>query len=103
MRHLFICTNQRASGKPACGLRGGLQIASAVQVELLRRGVTAATAMVTPCDCLGPCFDGPNAVVYPEGVWYERLSADDASALADHLVDGTIDRDRERLRTPPDE
>jgi sirohydrochlorin cobaltochelatase len=45
---------------------------------------------VTPCACLGPCFDGPNAVVYPDGVWYGALAPEDASALVDHLVDGTI-------------
>ena len=60
---------------------------SAVQRELIARGVTAR---VTPCGCLGPCFDGPNAVVYPDGIWYGALTADDADAIADHLEHGTI-------------
>ena len=59
----------------------------AVQRELLAR---RASALVTPCGCLGPCFDGPNAVVYPDGVWYGNLTPDDAPALAAHLVDGTV-------------
>lgn len=46
--------------------------------------------MLTTCDCLGPCFDGPNAVVYPDGVWYAGLSPDDAAAIVDHLVDGRV-------------
>lgn len=86
-RHLFVCTNTRASGKPACGLRGGDTIATAVQSELIARGAT--DVLVTPCGCLGPCFDGPNAVVYPDGVWYAHLDAGDAPALADHLIAGT--------------
>lgn len=49
----------------------------------------ASDVLVTPCGCLGPCFDGPNAVVYPEGVWYGRLAIDDAAGLVDHLIDGT--------------
>jgi len=57
--------------------------------------------MVTPCDCLGSCFDGPIAVVYPDGVWYEGLEPDDDRALADHLVDGTLVR--ERVRTDSSE
>jgi len=50
----------------------------------------APDVLVTPCGCLGPCFDGPNAVVYPDEVWYAHLSADDAAGLVDHLVDGKV-------------
>jgi (2Fe-2S) ferredoxin len=88
VRHLFVCTNTVASGKPACGRRGGDAIATAVQHQLIARGATGV--LVTPCGCLGPCFDGPNAVVYPDGVWYGGLVPDDAAALADHLIDGTV-------------
>ena len=88
MRHLFVCTNTIASGKPACGRRGGDAIMAAVQQRLIARGATAV--VVTPCGCLGPCFDGPNAVVYPDGVWYGGLAIEDAGAIADHLIDGTV-------------
>jgi (2Fe-2S) ferredoxin len=85
-RHLFVCTNGRSAGKPACGPRGGDALVAAVQRELLVRGAT--DVLVTPCGCLGPCFDGPNAVVYPDGVWYADLVAADAGPLAGHLIDG---------------
>ena len=84
VRHLFICTNTIASGKPACGRAAVL---AAVQRRLLERG---GAARVTGCGCLGPCFDGPNAVVYPDGVWYAGLSEADADAIVDHLIDGVV-------------
>lgn len=59
---------------------------AAVQRELLVRKVTEV--LVTPCGCLGPCFDGPNAVVYPDGVWYAGLEVGDADELAEHLAGG---------------
>jgi (2Fe-2S) ferredoxin len=59
-----------------------------VQRELLARG--ALDVLVTNCGCLGPCFDGPNAVVYPDGVWYAGLAPDDAAGIADHLVGGRV-------------
>lgn len=96
MRHLFVCTNVTASGKPACGRRGGEVILAAVQQKLLERKATSV--QVTACACLGPCFDGPNAVVYPDGVWYGGLSVDDADAIATHLIDGTV---HEARRTDP--
>jgi len=57
-----------------------------VQTQLIARG--AADVLVTPCGCLGPCFDGPNAVVYPDGVWYAGLATDDAPGLVRHLIEG---------------
>ena len=87
MRHLFVCTNARASGKPACGPRGGDALLAAVHQALLARG-GATAARVTACGCLGPCFDGPNAVVYPDGTWYAQLEPGDAGGLVAHLLDG---------------
>ena len=85
-RHLFVCTRARASGKPACGPVGGDALVAAVARALLARNAT--DVLVTACDCLGPCFDGPNAVVYPDGVWYAGLTPEDAPGLVDHLVSG---------------
>jgi len=87
-RHLFVCCNGRSAGKPACGPRGGDALVAAVQRELLVRGAT--DALVTPCSCLGPCFDGPNAVIYPDGVWYGGLEVTDAAGLVDHLIGGAV-------------
>jgi (2Fe-2S) ferredoxin len=84
-RHLFVCTNPRSSGRPACGADGEALIA-AVQNLLIARG--AVDVLVTPCGCLGPCFDGPNGVVYPDAVWYGKLQESDAPGLVDHLIDG---------------
>ncbi len=86
-RHLFVCTNPRSSGKPACAAKGS-ELVAAVQTMLIQRGTPEA--LVTSCGCLGPCFDGPNAVLYPDGVWYAQLGVDDASSLVDHLIDGIV-------------
>jgi (2Fe-2S) ferredoxin len=84
-RHLFVCTNTRASGKPACGLRGSEALIVAVQRRLL---AASSDIAVTACGCLGPCFDGPTAVVYPDGTWYGGVVPEDADALAEHLLGG---------------
>lgn len=97
MRHLFVCTNTTASGKPACGRRGGVELLAAVQKRLVERGI--ASVLATPCGCLGPCFDGPNAVVYPDAVWYGALDESDADAIVEHLVAGTV-HDRKRVEPP---
>ncbi len=86
-RHLFVCTNARGSGKPTCGVDGVRLVSLVTQALVARR---ATDVLITETACLGPCFDGPNAVVYPEGTWYAGLADDDAAALADHLIDGVV-------------
>ena len=90
-RHLFVCVNERSSGKPACGVAGSAELLRAVQSELVARGDVGSLA--TGCACLGPCFDGPNAVIYADdgvepAVWYGGLGVDDAAGLVDHLMTG---------------
>ncbi len=70
--HVFVCEQQKPDGLPCCGARG-----SAVVLEALRREVAIAglaeTVCVTSCGSLGLCENGPNLVVYPEGVFYSGV------------------------------
>lgn len=86
--HVFVCTNARAEGgRPSCGARGSEAVLEAVTNEILRRGLGADVA-ITHSGCLGPCWDGPNVVIYPDGVFYTGVNPDDASAIGDHLAGG---------------
>ena len=87
MRHLFVCTNARGSGKPTCSTDGARLVALVTKALVARRGIDV---LVTETACLGPCFDGPNAVVYPDGTWYAGLGDGDADAIVDHLIDGIV-------------
>jgi len=45
---------------------------------------------VTACGCLGPCFEGPAIVVYPEGTWYAGVKPEDVEEIVNsHLRGGT--------------
>jgi (2Fe-2S) ferredoxin len=91
-RHVFVCTNLRPpGGKPACGARGGDALVAALQQAVTTHPVLCGSVAVTPCGCLGPCFDGPNLVVYPDGVWYAGVTASDVPELVErHLVAGEV-------------
>jgi (2Fe-2S) ferredoxin len=86
-RHLLVCTNARGSGKPTCGVDGTRLVSLVTHALVARR---ATDVLVTATACLGPCFDGPNAVVYPDGVWYAGLDDGDVVAIVNHLVDGVV-------------
>ena len=99
-RHIFFCLNQR-EGENAC-LQHDAQAAfdhckQRVKAEKLagKGGVR-----VNKAGCLDRCAGGPVAVVYPEGVWYTYVDAEDIDEIVEsHLKNGKV---VERLLLPPD-
>jgi (2Fe-2S) ferredoxin len=104
VRHVFVCVNARPEGgKPSCGARGGEAVCAALEQAVAARPELWGKVAITGTGCLGPCWEGPNAVIYPEGVWYQGLSTGDVQEIADrHLVFGDV-VDRLRHRWPDDE
>jgi (2Fe-2S) ferredoxin/ubiquinone/menaquinone biosynthesis C-methylase UbiE len=56
-------------------------------IEALRREIVAQSlandVQITTCGSLGLCERGPNMVVYPEGVWYSGVRAEDVREIVD--------------------
>ncbi len=96
-RHFFVCQTRRPEGgKPSCGNRGSEDLLNQLMEALGERPELWDDVAVTPTGCLGPCFDGPTMVVYPEGFWYAPVKPEDVREIIDsHLVEG---RPVERLR-----
>lgn len=64
---------------------------AALQQAVTTHPALCGSVAVTPCGCLGPCFDGPNLVVYPDGVWYAGVTPADVAELVErHLVAGEV-------------
>jgi (2Fe-2S) ferredoxin len=105
--HVFVCTNERGgapgAGQPSCGARGGGAVFAALQRAIGARAELWGRVAVTSCGCLGPCFEGPALVVYPDGAFYAGVTPGDAEELVErHLVHGEPVA-RLRLETHEDE
>ena len=89
-RHFFVCQTQRPPmGKPSCGPRGSGEILMLLQEGLAQHPDLWSTVTITSSGCLGPCFDGPTIVVYPEATWYAGVKADDVQEIVEsHMVGG---------------
>ena len=86
--HAFVCTQEKSEGVPCCSVAGSFRVLDALHHELGRQGLSDEV-QVSSCGCLGICDSGPVMVVYPEGVWYTKLTAEDVPELvSSHLRDG---------------
>src|SRR5437867_2253937 len=89
-RHFFVCQTKRPPfAKPSCGAKGSEQILNAFLEALGNHPELWGKVQVSASGCLGPCFDGPSVVVYPEGTWYAPVTAEAAQEIIEkHLVGG---------------
>jgi sirohydrochlorin cobaltochelatase len=82
--HAFVCT-----GGKVCPSQGSEAIWLALKTRVRELGLQDEIR-ISKSGCVGQCGHGPMACVYPEGVWYRALSADDVEPLLDHLRGGKV-------------
>ena len=99
--HIFICGNQRPVGHPrgCCDPTGHAKLQKLFKQKLAERGLKGRVR-ANQSGCLDQCEHGPNIVVYPEAVWYGRVTEADVDEIIDsHIVGG---KPVERLVLAPD-
>jgi sirohydrochlorin ferrochelatase/(2Fe-2S) ferredoxin len=80
-RHVLVCVNRD------CLDRGSLGVLNALRSHLRDAGMDRAVR-TTRVMCMGRCGEGPAVAVYPDGVWYRRVTTDDVPELfTSHLVE----------------
>ena len=82
--HVLVCAGA------GCVASGSLQVSAAFQDAIRDQGL-ASEVKVIETGCLGPCAVGPVAVVYPDGVFYQNITPEDApEVVEEHLMKGRI-------------
>lgn len=88
-QHIFICTNQRPPENPrgCCDPQGLGTLQLLFKQELAARGLKSSVR-ANRAGCLDQCEHGPTVVVYPEAVWYGRVSsAEDVREIVEsHII-----------------
>lgn len=91
-RQLLVCTYGSW-----CRLDGAEQVRAALKEGVKAMGM-ADELRVTKSGCLGQCGHGPMAALWPENVWYHKLTPADVPDLLESLRSA---RPVERLRYRP--
>ena len=94
-RHVFVC-----NGK-SCLAVGSAEVKAAFEKQLgeknLRYGKESkgrnpqGPIVLTDCGSVGFCSIGTAVMVYPEGIWYAQVNAEDvAEIIEEHLEKGNV-------------
>ena len=94
-RQVFVC-----NGK-SCSALGSAEVKAAFEKQLeeknLRYGKAskgrnpAGEIVLTDCGSVGFCSIGTAVLVYPEGIWYAQVRAEDvAEIIEEHLENGNV-------------
>ena len=89
-RHVFVCLNEREPGHPKgdCTSKGSPALLKKLKDALRARGLDGEIR-ANKAGCLDNCALGCSVVVYPEGVWYGRVTEKDVDEIIEqHLVGG---------------
>jgi len=86
-RYVLVCQG------PNCKVQGSQDIR-----DRLRRALDPSRVrsndlddtLVLPYNCFDRCGLGPNVVIYPQGIWYEGVEAQDIEAIVPQLAGGPV-------------
>src|SRR3989442_15804782 len=93
--HVFVCTGK------SCSARDSAAVKEAFDRELKERGILfgkeakgknpKGSIIVTECASVGFCAIGAAVMVYPDGVWYAQVRAEDVpEIIEEHLLHGRV-------------
>jgi (2Fe-2S) ferredoxin len=90
-KHIFVCGNQRPLGNPrgSCDPETKGELHACFKQTLAARGIAGTRVRANKSGCLEQCEHGPTVVVYPDAVWYGRVTVKDVDEIIDsHILGG---------------
>ena len=103
--HVFVCTGKSCSAVDSAAVK------AAFENELLSREILfgkekkgknpKGSIVLTECGSVGFCAIGAAVMVYPDGVWYAQVRAEDVPEIVEeHLINGRVVKRLALLQIP---
>ncbi len=78
--HVFVCTNDRGGRRKSCADGNSPEVRKRLKQAVAEKGLKPRVR-VSQCGCMGLCTDGPNVLLYPQGVWFSGVSEADVERI----------------------
>ena len=95
-KHIFVCTNERVPLAPRPSCRGA-EVHAEFKKEILEQGVSTIEVRANKAGCLDKCEVGTTVVVYPDAVWYGRVTVDDVAEIVESHIKNNQPVERLRI------
>ena len=82
---VFVCVNRRAPHEACCAHRESEALAAALKARVKALGLSSSIR-VSKSGCQDVCSKGPNVMVFPDYVWYHRVSQADVEHIVQSLI-----------------
>jgi (2Fe-2S) ferredoxin len=94
-KHVFVCENTRdeADTRGSCSQKGSIRFREVLKDAISSKGLKPKIR-INKAGCLGACNQGISMVIYPDAIWYGKLSEDDIEEIIEKTLmkDELIDR-----------
>ena len=94
-RHVFVCNGKSCSKVGSAEVKAEFE--RMLEAKGLRQGKEKkgrnpmGEVVLTDCSSVGFCSIGTAVLVYPDGVWYGQVTAEDVpEIIEEHLINGNI-------------
>jgi len=85
-KYVMVCINERpAGGRLSCGGSGGGADVAGKLKEAIQAAGQGGRIRVTRTQCLGVCGQGPNILLFPDNIWFQKVNVTDIPAILEKL------------------
>src|SRR4026209_2081125 len=85
VRQIHVCINNRNGESPSCGYSGSEEIVEELRKVTKERNLKGKIRVVRS-GCLDVCAFGPNMMIWPEGLWYMKVSKADVPQIVEQYM-----------------
>jgi len=84
--HIFICVNDRHGARKSCADGNSAEIRQLLKDRFTQLQLPAGSVRVSQSLCMGLCNQGPNLMIYPQGIWHSGVRKEDIDEIVAEVI-----------------